>query len=85
MSDLGTRFMQLKQKKEELERAIMETNVRLEALQKDLKDAMQTLKDKYGVETLEEAKALFNKKDLEYSAIAKQLEEKLSEYEELVK
>ena len=77
--------MQLKQKKEELERAIMETNVRLEALQKDLKDAMQTLKDKYGVETLEEAKALFNKKDLEYSAIAKQLEEKLSEYEELVK
>jgi hypothetical protein len=85
MSDLGARFMQLKQKKEELERAIMETNVRLEALQKDLKDAMQTLKDKYGVETLEEAKALFNKKDLEYSAIAKQLEEKLSEYEELVK
>ena len=85
MSDLGTRFMQLKQKKEELERAIMETNVRLEALQKDLKDAMQTLKDNYGVETLEEAKALFNKKDLEYSAIAKQLEEKLSEYEELVK
>ena len=85
MDNLGTRFMQLKQKKEELERAIMETNVRLEALQKDLKDAMQTLKDKYGVETLEEAKALFNKKDLEYSAIAKQLEEKLSEYEELVK
>ena len=85
MSDLGARFMQLKQKKEELERAIMETNVRLEALQKDLKDAMQTLKDKYGVETLEEAKALFNKKDLEYSAIAKQLEEKLSEYEDLVK
>ena len=85
MSDLGTRFMQLKQKKDELERAIMETNVRLEALQKDLKDAMQTLKDKYGVETLDEAKALFNKKDLEYSAIAKQLEEKLSEYEELVK
>lgn len=85
MSDLGARFMQLKQKKEELERAIMETNVRLEALQKDLKDAMQTLKDKYGVETLEEAKALFNKKDLEYSAIAKQLEDKLSEYEELVK
>lgn len=85
MSDLSARFIQLKQKKEELERAIMETNVRLEALQKDLKDAMQTLKDKYGVETLEEAKALFNKKDLEYSAIAKQLEEKLSEYEELVK
>lgn len=85
MSDLGARFIQLKQKKEELERAIMETNVRLEALQKDLKDAMQTLKEKYGVETLEEAKALFNKKDLEYSAIAKQLEEKLSEYEELVK
>lgn len=85
MSDLSARFIQLKQKKEELERAIMETNVRLEALQKDLKDAMQTLKDKYGVETLDEAKALFNKKDLEYSAIAKQLEEKLSEYEELVK
>lgn len=85
MENLGARFMQLKQKKEELERAIMETNVRLEALQKDLKDAMQTLKDKYGVETLDEAKALFNKKDLEYSAIAKQLEEKLSEYEELVK
>lgn len=85
MENLGARFMQLKQKKEELERAIMETNVRLETLQKDLKDAMQTLKDKYGVETLEEAKALFNKKDLEYSAIAKQLEEKLSEYEELVK
>ena len=85
MSDLSARFIQLKQKKEELERAIMETNVRLEALQKDLKDAMQTLKDKYGVETLEEAKALFNKKDLEYSAIAKQLEEKLSEYEDLVK
>lgn len=85
MSDLSARFIQLKQKKEELERAIMETNVRLEALQKDLKDAMQTLKEKYGVETLEEAKALFNKKDLEYSAIAKQLEEKLSEYEELVK
>ena len=63
----------------------METNVRLEALQKDLKDAMQTLKEKYGVETLDEAKALFNKKDLEYSAIAKQLEEKLSEYEDLVK
>lgn len=85
MSDLSARFIQLKQKKEELERAIMETNVRLEALQKDLKDAMQTLKEKYGVETLDEAKALFNKKDLEYSAIAKQLEEKLSEYEELVK
>lgn len=85
MENLSTRFIQLKQKKEELERAIMETNVRLETLQKDLKDAMQTLKDKYGVETLEEAKALFNKKDLEYSAIAKQLEEKLSEYEELVK
>lgn len=85
MSNLSARFIQLKQKKEELERAIMETNVRLEALQKDLKDAMQTLKEKYGVETLEEAKALFNKKDLEYSAIAKQLEEKLSEYEELVK
>ena len=85
MENLSTRFIQLKQKKEELERALMETNVRLETLQKDLKDAMQTLKDKYGVETLEEAKALFNKKDLEYSAIAKQLEEKLSEYEELVK
>lgn len=85
MSDLSARFIQLKQKKEELERAIMETNVRLEALQKDLKDAMQTLKEKYGVETLDEAKALFNKKDLEYSAIAKQLEEKLSEYEDLVK
>lgn len=85
MSDLSARFLQLKQKKEELERTIMETNIRLEALQKDLKDAMQTLKDKYGVNTLEEAKALFNKKDLEYSAIAKQLEDKLAEYEELIK
>ena len=77
--------MQLKQKKEELERSIMETNVRIEALQKDLKDAMQVLKEKYGVNSLEEAKALFNKKDLEYSAIAKQLEDKLAEYENLLK
>lgn len=85
MDNLSARFMQLKQKKEELERSIMETNVRIEALQKDLKDAMQVLKEKYGVSTLEEAKALFNKKDLEYSAIAKQLEDKLSEYENLLK
>jgi uncharacterized phage infection (PIP) family protein YhgE len=85
MDNLSARFMQLKQKKEELERSIMETNVRIEALQKDLKDAMQVLKEKYGVNTLEEAKALFNKKDLEYSAIAKQLEDKLSEYENLLK
>ena len=85
MSDLSARFIQLKQKKEELERAIMETNVRLEALQKDLKDAMLVLKEKYGVDTIEEAKALFNKKDLEYSTIAKQLEDKLKEYEDAVK
>lgn len=85
MDNLSARFMQLKQKKEELERSIMETNVRIEALQKDLKDAMQVLKEKYGVNSLEEAKALFNKKDLEYSAIAKQLEDKLAEYENLLK
>lgn len=85
MDNLSARFMQLKQKKEELERSIMETNVRIEALQKDLKDAMQVLKEKYGVNSLEEAKALFNKKDLEYSTIAKQLEDKLAEYENLLK
>ena len=85
MSDLTTRFMQLKDKKNELEKSIVEANVRLESLQKQLKEAMQVLKDNYDVGTLEEAKALLNRKDLEYSKIAKDLEDKIKEYEDLIK
>lgn len=85
MSDLTTRFMQLKDKKNELEKSIVEANVRLESLQKQLKEAMQVLKDNYDVDTLEEAKALLNRKDLEYSKIAKDLEDKIKEYEDLIK
>lgn len=85
MSDLSTRFIQLKEKKTELERNIMESNVRLESLQKQLKDAMATLQEKYGVDNLDDAMTLLNEKDLEYSKLAKELEDKISEYENSVK
>ena len=85
MSDLSTRFIQLKEKKTELERNIMESNVRLESLQKQLKDAMATLQEKYGVDNLDDAMVLLNEKDLEYSKLAKELEDKISEYENSVK
>ena len=85
MDNLGARFIQLKEKKTELERNIMESNVRLESLQKQLKDAMATLQEKYGVDNLDDAMALLNEKDLEYSRLAKELEDKISEYENSVK
>lgn len=82
--DLTARFMQLKSKKEGIEKSIMEANVRLESLQDQLKDAMKTLKESYNVDNLDDAKALLNEKDLEYNQIANALESKLKEYEDLI-
>lgn len=81
--DLTQRFMELKQKKADLEKNIMEANVRLESLQGLLSEAMQVLKDVYNVDTLEQAKELLNQKNLEYTAILNQLDAKLKEYEDL--
>ena len=75
--------MELKQKKADLEKNIMEANVRLESLQGLLSEAMQVLKDVYNVDTLEQAKELLNQKNLEYTAILNQLDAKLKEYEDL--
>ena len=82
--DLTARFMQLKSKKEGIEKSIMEANVRLESLQDQLKDAMKTLKESYNVDNQDDAKALLNEKDLEYNQIANALESKLKEYEDLI-
>lgn len=81
--DLTERFMELKQKKVDVEKNIMEANVRLESLQGLLLEAMQVLKDVYNVDTLEQAKELLNQKNLEYTAILNQLDAKLKEYEDL--
>jgi hypothetical protein len=81
--DLTERFMELKQKKADVEKNIMEANVRLESLQGLLLEAMQVLKDVYNVDTLEQAKELLNQKNLEYTAILNQLDAKLKEYEDL--
>lgn len=81
--DLTERFMELKQKKADVEKNIMEANVRLESLQGLLLEAMQVLKDVYNVDTLEQAKELLNQKNLEYTAILNQLDVKLKEYEDL--
>jgi hypothetical protein len=70
--DLTERFMELKQKKADVEKNIMEANVRLESLQGLLLEAMQVLKDVYNVDTLEQAKELLNQKNLEYTAILNQ-------------
>ena len=81
--DLTERFMELKQKKADVEKNIMEADVRLESLQGLLLEAMQVLKDVYNVDTLEQAKELLNQKNLEYTAILNQLDAKLKEYEDL--
>ena len=81
--DLTERFMELKQKKADVEKNIMEANVRLESLQGLLLEAMQVLKDVNNVDTLEQAKELLNQKNLEYTAILNQLDAKLKEYEDL--
>lgn len=81
--DLTERFMELKQKKADVEKNIMEANVRLESLQGLLLEAMQVLKDVYNVDTLEQAKELLNQKNLEYTAILNQLDARLKEYEDL--
>lgn len=84
-NDIKDRFLALKEKKDKLEKSKMEYEVRLESLKEQIKKDLTELYSKYGVKSLEEAKAKY--KDTEKVLIKEleEMEQQLEVYENSVR
>ena len=84
MATLTERYEALKKKKADLEKRKLQAELKKDSLQSEIKDDLASLKENYGVSSLEEAKDLLAKKDLELQKKAEALEESLKAFEDSV-
>lgn len=81
MADLSERFKGLKEKQDILLKRKMEAEVRVSNLEKDIKNDLKELQEKFKVPSLEDAKNLYTKQEKELNDKLKEIEEKLAVYE----
>ena len=79
--DLSERFKELKEKQELLLKRKMESEVRINSLEKDIKNDLKELQEKFKVSSLEEAKKLYISQEKELSSKLKEIDDKLTTYE----
>ena len=82
--DLSERFKELKEKQDILLKRKMEAEVRINSLEKDIKNDLKELQEKYKVSSLEEAKKLYISQEKELQEKLKEIDAKLSSYEESI-
>ena len=81
MADLSERFKELKEKQDVLLKRKMEAEVRVSNLEKDIKNDLKELQEKFKVASLEDAKNLYAKQEKELNDKLKEIDEKLEIYE----
>ena len=81
MADLSERFKELKEKQDVLLKRKMEAEVRVSNLEKDIKNDLKELQEKFKVSSLEEAKELYITQEKELNDKLKEIDEKLAVYE----
>lgn len=81
MADLSERFKDLKNKQDILLKRKMEAEVRVNNLEKDIKNDLKELQEKFKVSSLEDAKNLYVKQEKELNDKLKEIDEKLEIYE----
>ena len=81
MADLSERFKELKEKQDVLLKRKMEAEVRVSNLEKDIKNDLKELQEKFKVSSLEEAKNLYVTQEKELNEKLKEIDEKLEIYE----
>ena len=81
MADLSERFKELKEKQDVLLKRKMEAEVRVSNLEKDIKNDLKELQEKFKVVSLEDAKNLYAKQEKELNDKLKEIDEKLEIYE----
>ena len=79
--DLSERFKELKEKQDILLKRKMEAEVRVSTLEKEVKESLRELQEKFKVSSLEEAKNLYVTQEKELNDKLKEIEEKLAVYE----
>ena len=83
--DVKERFNVLKERKEKIIKAKLAYEVRLDALKKQMSEALNELYTKYNVKSLEEAKQKYNKTEQELIRDLESMEEQLKLFESSVK
>ena len=79
--DLSERFKDLKNKQDILLKKKMESEVRVSTLEKEVKESLKELQEKFKVSSLEEAKELYITQEKELNDKLKEIDEKLKIYE----
>ena len=79
--DLSERFKDLKNKQDILLKKKMESEVRIDTLEKEVKESLKELQEKFKVSSLEEAKELYITQEKELQEKLKEIDEKLKIYE----
>ena len=79
--DLSERFKELKEKQDILLKRKLEAEVRISNLEKDIKKDLKELQEKYKVPSLEDAKNLYVTQEKELNDKLKEIDEKLTAYE----
>ena len=79
--DLSERFKELKEKQDILLKKKMESEVRVSTLEKEVKESLKELQEKFKVSSLEEAKNLYITQEKELNDKLKEIDEKLTAYE----
>ena len=79
--DLSERFKDLKNKQDNLLKIKLEAEVRVNTLEKEVKESLKELQEKFKVSSLEEAKNLYVTQEKELNEKLKEIDEKLEIYE----
>ena len=79
--DLSERFKELKEKQDILLKRKLESEVRVSTLEKEIKEDLKELQEKFKVSSLEEAKKLYVTQEKELNDKLKEIDEKLTAYE----
>lgn len=79
--DLSEKFKDLKNKQDVLLKKKMESEVRVSTLEKEVKESLRELQEKFKVSSLEEAKELYITQEKELQEKLKEIDEKLAVYE----
>ena len=81
MADEVSRFKELKEKLEKLEKEKITLESRIDTLKSEYKIGLETMKTQYGVSTLDEAKNKLSEMKDQIDSKSKEFEEKLNKME----
>ncbi len=84
MEDLVKKFEGLRSRYSAVENQFTAMNAKKETLEASLNEALKTLKDKFGIASLEEAQTILNKKFAEINEKFSSYEAKIAEYEKVI-